>query len=383
MQPPGIILGLWIGDGMINKLIMKHPLIFNLSLILILLVGCSKGPITEEQEPVKEPSSPVPPTTEEQKAPAKELVKAPPSPVLTTTPVEGESFSIPDVNLDMLWCKLGTFMMGSPAGEKNRQSDETQHEVTLTQGFWLGKHEVTVGQFRKFVESTGYRTDAERKTPFVVRGDRYTGILTFDFEAGKIVDDQTSTWATLLVSSEAHPVLGVSRNDTVAFCNWLTEVEGKAGRLPVGYTYSLPTEAQWEYACRAGTTTATSFGDNLSSSHANFNGNYPYGNAVKDRWLKKTAKVGSYPANAWGFHDLHGNVSELCSDYYGDYPDGSVSDPVGPSDGSRRVSRGGGWFNLGGSLRSAFRYRNTSGHRDYDLGFRLSLQTEKKERSDP
>ncbi|MDE0822230.1 MAG: hypothetical protein OSA95_13985, partial [Opitutales bacterium] len=86
---------------------MKHPLIFNLSLILILLAGCSKGPITEEQEPVKEPFSPVPPTTEEQKVPAKELFKAPPSPVLTTAPVKAESFSIPDVNLDMLWCKPG------------------------------------------------------------------------------------------------------------------------------------------------------------------------------------------------------------------------------------------------------------------------------------
>jgi formylglycine-generating enzyme required for sulfatase activity len=361
MHPPGIILGLWIGDGMINKIIMKHPLIFNLSLILILLAGCSKAP-----------------TTEEQKERAKELVKAP------TELVTGETFSVPELNLDMLWCKPGTFMMGSPVSEKDRDDDETQHEVTLTQGFWLGKHEVTVGQFRKFVESTGYRTDAERKVSFKVGRDTYTGIVIFDFEAGKMVDDQTSTWTTLLVSSEAHPVLGVSWNDTVAFCNWLTEVEGKAGRLPVGYTYSLPTEAQWEYACRAGTTTATSFGDNLSSSHANFNGNYPYGNAVKDRWLKKTAKVGSYPANAWGFHDLHGNVWEWCSDWYGDYPDGSASDPVGLSVGSLRVGRGGGWNVYGGgSMRSAIRNWSTPGSRFSGLGFRLSLQTEKKERSDP
>jgi formylglycine-generating enzyme required for sulfatase activity len=217
------------------------------------------------------------------------------------------------------------------------------------------------------------------KVPFKVGDDTYTGIVNFDFEAEKGVHDRTSTWATLLASSEANPVLCVSWNDTVAFCNWLTDAEGKAGRLPVGYTYSLPTEAQWEYACRAGTTTATSFGDSLSSSHVNFNGNYPYGNAAKDRWLKKTAKVGSYPANTWGFHDMHGNVWEWCLDWYGDYPSGSVSDPVDLSVGPYRVYRGGGWGNYGRNLRSAFRFRLPPDLRLYDLGFRLSLQTAKTE----
>jgi formylglycine-generating enzyme required for sulfatase activity len=297
--------------------------------------------------------------------------------------VLGKAYSISNLNMDMLWCKPGTFMMGSPKDEKDRDENETQHKVTLTKGFWFGKHEVTIGQFRKFVESTGYRTDAERKVPFKGGDNTYTGIVNLDFEAGKIVDDRSSTWATLFASSEANPVLGVSWNDTVAFCNWLTDAEGKAGRLPVGYTYSLPAEAQWEYACRAGTTTATSFGDSLSSRQANFHGNYPYGNAAKDRWLKKTAKVGSYPANAWGFHDMHGNVWEWCSDWYGEYPNGQVSDPVGPSDGSKRVSRGGGWLNDGRFLRSAIRDGYAPGTRNGILGFRLSLQTEKKERSDP
>ena len=184
--------------------IMKASYYKNLLLVLmcVCIFGCS------------EPGAP---TTEEQKERANELVKAP------TELVTGETFSVPELNLDMLWCKPGTFMMGSPAGEKDRDDDETQHEVTLTQGFWLGKHEVTVGQFRKFVESTGYRTDAERKVSFKVGRDTYTGIVIFDFEARKMVDDQTSTWTTLLVSSEAHPVLGVSWNDTLAFCNWLTD----------------------------------------------------------------------------------------------------------------------------------------------------------------
>ena len=115
---------------MINKIIMKHPLIFNLSLILILLAGCSKAP-----------------TTEEQKERAKELVKAP------TELVTGETFSVPELNLDMLWCKPGTFMMGSPAEEKFREDDETQHRVNLTQGFWLGKYEVTQAPWEKVMRS--------------------------------------------------------------------------------------------------------------------------------------------------------------------------------------------------------------------------------------
>jgi formylglycine-generating enzyme required for sulfatase activity len=329
----------------------------------------TKGAGRTEAEPVQRATgvAPVPSTT----------------PRSTAKPVAGKSFTIPTLNMDMLWCKPGTFMMGSPKDEKDRDENETQHKVTLTKGFWFGKHEVTIGQFRKFVESTGYRTDAERKVPFKGGDNTYTGIVNLDFEAGKIVDDRSSTWATLFASSEANPVLGVSWNDTVAFCNWLTDAEGKAGRLPVGYTYSLPAEAQWEYACRAGTTTATSFGDSLSSRQANFHGNYPYGNAAKDRWLKKTAKVGSYPANAWGFHDMHGNVWEWCSDWYGEYPNGQVSDPVGPSVGSLRVIRGGSWNYNGRLMRSANRSRITPDYRINNLGFRLSLQTEKKERSDP
>ena len=210
------------------------------------------------------------------------------------------------------------------------------------------------------------------KVPFKVGDNTYTGIVNLDFEAGKIVDDRSSTWATLFASSEANPVLGVSWNDTMAFCNWLTDAERKAGRLPAGYTYTLPTEAQWEYACRAGTTTAYSFGDEITPKQANFRRN-----------VGKTTPVGTYPANAWGFHDLHGNVYEWCLDWYGVYPSGSVSDPVGPSVGSNRVNRGGSWYVIGGYMRSANRSRGTPDLRNFTLGFRLSLQTEKKERSDP
>jgi sulfatase modifying factor 1 len=279
---------------------MKHPLIFNLSLILILLAGCSKSPITEEQEPVK----------------------APTEPVLTAAPVEGEFFSIPDINLDMLWCKPGTFMMGSP-------EDETQYEVTLTKGFWLAKYEVTEGEWVK-----------------VMGMNRYL---------------RSNGWA------EANPVERISWNDAMEFCKKLTQTEKTAGRLLEGHVYTLPTEAQWEYACRAGTTTAYSFGNEISPEQANFN-------------TFRRTPVGTYPANTWGFHDLHGNLSEWCFDWYGVYPNGSINDPFGPSDGTERVLRGGSYRQGGWPL--AMRNRYTPGTEYNWIGFRLSLQTEKKERSD-
>ena len=257
---------------------------------------------------------------------SKALVKEPTEPVLTAAPVEGESFSIPDINLDMLWCKPGKFMMGSPKDEKGREGNEAQHEVTLTKGFYLGKYEVTQEQWEKVMGSS----------PSYFKG------------------------ATL-------PVEKVSWEDAMKFCEKLTQMEKAAGRLPEGYAYTLPTEAQWEYACRAGTTTAYSFGDKITPKQANF-----------DRNVGETTVVGTYSANAWGFHDLHGNVREWCSDWYGDYPSGSVSDPFGPSDGSRRVVRGGSWFYFGGDLLSAGRDRYAPGGRDGRLGFRLSLQTAKR-----
>ena len=108
----------------------------------------------------------------------------------------------------------------------------------------------------------------------------------------------------------------VAWDDANAFCRKLTEPERQAGRLPAGWEYRLPTEAQWEYACRAGTVTATAFGDSLSSRQANFNGNNPYNGAENGPNLTRTAEVGTYPANAWGLHDMHGNVWEWCRDWY-------------------------------------------------------------------
>ena len=287
------------------------PSPFLLSLFCILLVfGCSKPEV-----PTKEPTG--------------EPVKASAEPDLTAPSPEDETFSIPDINLGMLWCKPGTFMMGSPRDETGRYSSDTQYEVTLTQGFYLGKHEVTQEQWEKVM-----------------------GTNPSNFKG-----------ATL-------PVETVSWKDAMNFCEKLTQVEKAAGRLPKGHVYTLPKEAQWEYACRAGTTTAYSFGDQITPKQANYN-------------VGKTTSVGTYPANAWGFHDLHGNVFEWCLDWYGDYPSASARDPVGPSNGTTRVRRGGCWINNGRYMRSADRARGTPDSRGGFLGFRLSLQTEKKERSDP
>jgi formylglycine-generating enzyme required for sulfatase activity len=127
--------------------------------------------------------------------------------------------------------------------------------------------------------------------------------------------------------------------------------------------YQLPTEAQWEYACRAGTTTAFSFGESLTSRQANIGGG-----------PGETTEVGTYPANPWGFHDMHGNVWEWCADWYGGYPGGAARDPVGPADGSYRVRRGGSWYSTANLARCAYRFSHVPALSSFRLGFRLSLR---------
>ena len=238
----------------------------------------------------------------------------------------GENFTITDLNLTMIWVEPGIFTMGSPTSEAGRQFDrEDEHNVTLTKGFYLGKYEVTQAQWKRVMGSD----------PSNFKG------------AGR-------------------PVEEVSWNDAVEFCKKLTDMEKKAGRVPKGMAYQLPTEAQWEYACRAGTSTAYSWGDTIAKTNANyaFDG---YG-----KGLRETTPVGSYPANPWGLHDMHGNAWEWCADWYGSYPSGSVTDPEGPAAGSYRVLRGGSWLTDGTFLRSALR-DVTPSVRDFSLGFRVGF----------
>ena len=237
-------------------------------------------------------------------------------------PVPGENYA-GGQGLEMIWVNPGTFTMGSPESELKRFNDETQHQVTLTQGYWLGKYEVTQALYEEVMGVN----------PAVPKG------LTL-------------------------PVVYVDWDDSVEFLQKLTQRERQSGRLPEGFEYKLPTEAQWEYACRAGTMTAYSTGESVSHEQAK----------LKSSQVKNYLAVGSYPANPWGFHDMHGNVYEWTADWMGPYPISAVSDPKGPENGSTRVARGGGWGSTSEWLRSANRNRGSTGNRNGNLGFRVSLQ---------
>ena len=244
-------------------------------------------------------------------------------------------------DLKMVWVEPGTFFMGSPITETGRQAMEARHEVTLSRGFYLGVHEVTQKQYEAVMKGN---TDVLSPTP-----SRYTG--------------------------EKHPVERVSWNDVQFFLARLNEGERNAGRLPRGWAYVLPTEAEWEYACRAGTATVFSLGNALSAHEANFRGASPYGPEAKSGpSAVRTKAVGSYAPNPWGFYDMHGNVWEWTADWFGRYSLGRLSDPKGSASGLSRVKRGGSWFLPAAYLRSASRSGSPPGDRSHDLGFRLAFK---------
>src|SRR3954471_560023 len=227
--------------------------------------------------------------------------------------------------IQFCWCPPGQFRMGSPPGELERRSDETQVEVTLSRGFWIGKYEVTQGEWKK-VMGAFPRPMTDEVGP--------------DFPMG---------W--------------INYAEAEQFCNVLTERAHGSGELGAEWEIRLPTEAQWEYACRAGTTSATAFGDGLTRKQANFQGK-PYNAPDQGPSRKHAAKVGSYPANAWGIHDMHGNVYEWCRDWYhtrmpgGIDPDLSAVKGEPNGDGTfSRSRRGGGWSDDGWACRCANRLR--------------------------
>jgi formylglycine-generating enzyme required for sulfatase activity len=233
----------------------------------------------------------------------------------------------------------GDFMMGSPDSEADRIDNEgPRHRVKIARPFYMGKYETRRDQFTRFVSETRYRTDAEKD------GRAYT------YDGGEWGHTSAASWRDPgMVQADDHPVTCVSWSDAKAFCDWL------GGRT--GMVVRLPTEAEWEYACRAGTTTAFHYGDSLGPDQANFNGNFPYGGAPKGAYRQKTVPVGSFAANAWGLHDMHGNLWEWCADWYdsGYYERAPLEYPAGPDDGTSRVLRGGSWNLHGDSCRSAHR----------------------------
>jgi len=249
--------------------------------------------------------------------------------------------------------KPGTFKMGSPDTEPGRYKDEVLHEVTLTSGFYMQTTQVTVGQWRQFAKDAGYKSEAET-------GDgAYTGTGSEWKKQKGIYWDNPG-----FAQTDSHPVTCVSWNDAQRLIEWLSKKEGKV--------YRLPTEAQWEYACRAGTTTPFAFGNCLSTQEANYNGNYPLEGCPKGEYRGKTTPVASLKANAWGLYDMHGNVWEWCVEWFKDYPTGSVVDPPGPNTGAFRVLRGGGWDDDAGFCRSARRLGAPDSRFGF-VGFRLVL----------
>jgi formylglycine-generating enzyme required for sulfatase activity len=253
----------------------------------------------------------------------------------------GEARQIDGVALR--WCPPGRFTMGSPPGEPGRRADEAQVEVTLTRGFWIAAGETTQGQWRRVLDRPTDRPLDER------------------FGLGDDV-----------------PVYWVSYDGATAFCRALTERARRSGAIAAAWAFALPTEAQWEYACRAGTTGPTAFGDGLTLRQANFTGERLDGTS-EGPGPRQATPAGRYPPNAWGIHDMHGNLFEWCRDWYharlpgGVDPDVQVrGEPNG--DGSySRVRRGGAWNDPARFCRSALRLRYEP-HRSSDhIGFRVAL----------
>jgi sulfatase modifying factor 1 len=236
------------------------------------------------------------------------------------------------LGMQFVWVPRGRFLMGSPPVEPGRQDDEVQHLVSLTRGFYLGVNPITQTQWR------------------AVMGDNPS-----------------------CTPGDDRPVECVSWEDCEEFCRALTRKEG----LPAEESspYRLPTEAEWEYACRAGTTTAYFFGQALSLNQANYHVNHAGRGRPAGHSPKETTPVGSFPANGWGLRDMHGNVFEWCADWYAPYPREAVVDPfVEKKEGGVRVLRGGSWHSLVGRCRSAFRAWGAPSYRGGDVGCRVCFQ---------
>jgi formylglycine-generating enzyme required for sulfatase activity len=254
----------------------------------------------------------------------------------------------------------GKFLMGSPVGEKGRGTDEHLHEVEITRAFWLSVHEVTQAQFKEVMgyNPSFFSHDGKGRPGAVYKADKPAG------GKDKLMEKSTDVF----------PVENVSYEEAVAFCERLSKRPAEAA---AGRQYRLPTEAEWERACRgkASEAMAYHFGNSLSSTQANFDGNYPYGGAAHGPYVGRTCVVGKYLANGYGLHDMHGNVWEWCHDWYGgDSPRKDMSrDPQGPREGSQRVIRGGSWSSRGSSCRSAFRSSVLPAYRSRALGFRVAL----------
>jgi formylglycine-generating enzyme required for sulfatase activity len=251
--------------------------------------------------------------------------------------------------------RSGTFTMGSPAQEAWRGKDETQHQVTVS-SFFLAKNEVTQKEYR----------DLMGNNPCNFSGDNL-------------------------------PVENVTWYEAVQYCNARSRKEGLTPTYTVTGNnvqwnrnadgYRLPTEAEWEYACRAGTTMPFNVGNNITVNQANWYGTYPYTiethyfsqqelEVRPGEYRQRTVPAGSFAPNTWGLFDMHGNVWEWCWDYYGEYSTAAQTDPTGAATGSFRVHRGGGWNDFAKHIRSAYRAAMPPNEGMYNIGFRLARNSQ-------
>ena len=267
---------------------------------------------------------------------------------ITPLQVDGtpSAHTVASISMEMIFCPPGTFTMGSPTSESGRGGDETQHQVTLTNGFYLGKYEVTQAQYQTVMNGNSEGLNAD---PSQFKGSN-------------------------------RPVEKASWEDAQIFLTRLNSIEQSAGRLPNGWKYVLPTEAEWEYACRAGTTTAYSWGNDINSSRANYNWD---GGPNDGNDSKQTVEIGQFSANPWGFYDMHGNVWEWVHDWKANYLTGAQTDPEGPASGSYRVRRGGSWKDVVANMRSAKRGSESPSNRLHNIGFRVGFQAVKPDTANP
>jgi len=269
------------------------------------------------------------------------------------------------VRLEMVLIPAGSFTMGANDGIDD---EKPPHRVTVTKPFYLGKFEITIDQFDQFVKATSYETDAER-------GIGFQGAFGWNSETAEFKMNESYSWRNAgFTQSSDHPVVNISWNDAMAFCNWLSRKESKA--------YRLPTEAEWEYACRAGSTTPYAYGDDPEAAikvanvaDAAFEVEFPElkGIIQSDDGFVYTSPAGSFMPNSFGLCDMHGNVWEWCADWYDAqyYATSPTNDPTGPKTGEERVYRGGGWFNCTRGFRSSSRSGGLPDNRHLTLGFRV------------
>jgi sulfatase modifying factor 1 len=293
----------------------------------------------------------------------------------TASPAKSAETWVNSLNMKFIRIPAGKFMAGSPVSEQERSTNETQHQVGVTRPFWLEATHVTVGQFATFVKESGYRTLAE------TQGWAYGSWN----EPGKKWNQLAGgSWRNPgFPQGIDHPVVCVNWHDATAFCAWLSAKEGRK--------YRLPTEAEWEYACRAGKSATYPWGNNPDDGKgwANCSDQTAAGLFTlfpafhwSDGYVY-TSPVAAFRPNAWGLYDMIGNALQWCGDWFAEYPSGPVENPQGPPAGKERVLRGGSFIYGPRHCRCAFRGRNSPDFENFYVGFRVLLESEPEGKTTP